>query len=981
MRKIIPILFVACMSIFLGGITSLSGNDGSSPIKTSISEEDGRRLWERFINAVSRPFIRAETSSESEDQDGDESGTSFREVFGAFLGFCTVVKKYMRDHKGTVALCVGVVAGSALLYKNRRRIGSFLKDKSERVKQWYYVTFFDPKIFLKLIESVRLLEKVRGSKRKALIKNIVSTFEEMQNIDYKDDGGNSLMHHIAQSICNKKVLKELFDEFKNKKVSLPKQISNSNNMLPFHVAIENGNTALVQFLLDTKQASVRTNTSKIGKTPLLIALENKNVGTFKTLLLGYAADPCIPPNQKIKSTHMTRSPPMKSPYVFFKNKQSKSLGFKEREICGFLLIFFIKSDDRERAGFMVKKADLTVRDFEGKTPLHNALVRVVNQKNPKKRKPHYGLSKKIVKNLSLKDKKNVLFWRDDDGCLPCFWAKKTNYADLKNSISPLTFKKKKGEETLDDLPYLSMKFLSILKKALDRAKKGNSTSRFRPILFFDQSKIDRKAVAQVFARQGGFDYLSPEQIDGIKKDFVDEIITKKITITKVFKSAVEQVEKNKKPVVVFLGKIDVAIAKRLIENEKIEPNLSETCRTLQYHLSDNLPQGVIVIASTASRYTLDESVRKKFSIHLPIALPDAHKRKNLLKYHLLDQPKIQLTEKDFDLFTKATRGCTHTIIEDVVTRIKDMLSSSNEVGKKLVTRELLVEAAHHVLKKGEFSDYNLRQKILCGEHIKFRDLVGMNTVINMLKKEVVAPIMDSEKAKKVGAKGVKAFVFDGPPGTGKTTLANALANELDYTFYPVDTPSLISSGLGDTSENIRAVFKKAKNEKKCILFFDEIDVVGGSAPGEGTTQQERKSFITQLFKEVDELKGTDVIFVGATNFANKLDSRIIGRRVKIINVSLPKQNERAKIFAYYINKKPSVDSAVKNQSFYDEIAGKTENWSGSFLEDLVDIAANKSMSEGVVKKKHVLGAFSKLSSAQKSSYQGYLKKRGESKKK
>ncbi len=178
--------------------------------------------------------------------------------------------------------------------------------------------------------------------------------------------------------------------------------------------------------------------------------------------------------------------------------------------------------------------------------------------------------------------------------------------------------------------------------------------------------------------------------------------------------------------------------------------------------------------------------------------------------------------------------------------------------------------------------------------------------------------------------------------------------------------------MGGTAKNIRIKCAQAKAEDYCVLFFDEIDVIGGKPSGNGGTSDERTTTVTQLFTAIDQLtENSNVIVIGATNYDKKLDSRLLRRFGSSIKIDVPNELGRQAIFKLYIERLPKVASNVKAQNFYQELAKKTDNWSGSFIKLLVEQATRLAVKDGVVKKEHFNKAFQSIANQQKQSWYSY----------
>ncbi|MHA1793651.1 MAG: AAA family ATPase [Promethearchaeota archaeon] len=174
----------------------------------------------------------------------------------------------------------------------------------------------------------------------------------------------------------------------------------------------------------------------------------------------------------------------------------------------------------------------------------------------------------------------------------------------------------------------------------------------------------------------------------------------------------------------------------------------------------------------------------------------------------------------------------------------------------------------------------------------------------------------------------KNILFHGPPGTGKTMLARALANEVKASFIARKGTSLIGVHVGDGSKKIHELYEYAKTVAPCIIFIDEIDAVGLDR----SFQHVRGDVIevaTALLSELDGLEANKgVVTIACTNQVNLLDSALRSRFEEEIKFTLPNLRERVQLIKHYAKKSP-----IKVEMNYDAIASRTENWSGRDIKE------------------------------------------------
>ena len=223
------------------------------------------------------------------------------------------------------------------------------------------------------------------------------------------------------------------------------------------------------------------------------------------------------------------------------------------------------------------------------------------------------------------------------------------------------------------------------------------------------------------------------------------------------------------------------------------------------------------------------------------------------------------------------------------------------------------------------------------EKVTFGEIAGNNEAKEDLT-EVVDFLKHPKKFQDVGAKIPKGVLLVGPPGTGKTMLARAVAGEAEVPFFSISGSEFVEMFVGVGASRVRDLFEKAKKNAPCIIFIDEIDAVGrrrGSGMGGG--HDEREQTLNQILVEMDGFEtGTNVIVLAATNRADVLDPALLrpGRFDRRVNIGLPERKDREAILKVHFKKKP-VDDSVN----IDALAAKTAGSSGADLANIANESA------------------------------------------
>lgn len=223
------------------------------------------------------------------------------------------------------------------------------------------------------------------------------------------------------------------------------------------------------------------------------------------------------------------------------------------------------------------------------------------------------------------------------------------------------------------------------------------------------------------------------------------------------------------------------------------------------------------------------------------------------------------------------------------------------------------------------------------DKVTFGDIAGYEESKTELQ-EVVDFLKHPKKFEAVGAKIPKGVLLIGPPGTGKTMIARAVAGEANVPFFSISGSEFVEMFVGVGASRVRDLFAKAKKNAPCIIFVDEIDAVGrrrGSGMGGG--HDEREQTLNQILVEMDGFEqGTNVIVLAATNRMDVLDPALLrpGRFDRRVTVGLPDRKEREAILKVHFAKKP-----LGSNVDLDALAAKTAGSSGADLSNIANEAA------------------------------------------
>ena len=223
------------------------------------------------------------------------------------------------------------------------------------------------------------------------------------------------------------------------------------------------------------------------------------------------------------------------------------------------------------------------------------------------------------------------------------------------------------------------------------------------------------------------------------------------------------------------------------------------------------------------------------------------------------------------------------------------------------------------------------------DKVTFKQIAGSDEAKQDLE-EVVEFLKFPKKFSSMGAKIPKGVLLVGPPGTGKTMLARAVAGEANVPFFSISGSEFVEMFVGVGASRVRDLFAKAKKNAPCIIFVDEIDAVGrkrGSGMGGG--HDEREQTLNQILVEMDGFEqGQNVIVLAATNRADVLDTALLrpGRFDRRVNIGLPDRRDREAILKVHFKKKP-----LQKNVDLDALAAKAAGSSGADLANIANESA------------------------------------------
>ncbi len=382
--------------------------------------------------------------------------------------------------------------------------------------------------------------------------------------------------------------------------------------------------------------------------------------------------------------------------------------------------------------------------------------------------------------------------------------------------------------------------------------------------------------------------------------------------------------REKSPCVVFVDEIEAIGAKRseVAADQGRTPALSQLLLEM-----DGMGQnsGVIVMAACNNQDSLDKSLLRpgRLDRHIYVGQPALDERKEIFALYLKD---VKLADDvSIDVLADETSGLSGA---DIAKAVNDAVLAATIAGQEAVGKQYFTQAIA-TLRQG------LEDKHTAVGSITFADVAGMDEAKHEVT-EIVDFLKDPEKYGRLGGRVPKGALLVGPPGTGKTMLARAVAGEAHVPFFSRSGSEFVEKFVGVGASRVRELFNEAKEKAPCVVFIDEIDAVGTSRSNEGFNSEHDQT-LNQLLTEMDGINGdAGVIVLAATNREDILDEALLrpGRFDRKVHVTLPALTDREAIFRVHLKKiktSPSLDVEL--------LARQTTGFSGAEIANVCNEAA------------------------------------------
>ncbi len=463
----------------------------------------------------------------------------------------------------------------------------------------------------------------------------------------------------------------------------------------------------------------------------------------------------------------------------------------------------------------------------------------------------------------------------------------------------------------------------------------------RGLLLSGPPGVGKTLIARVIAQETNAHFISINGPELIHKFYGES----DVRLRQVFEEATRN-----QPAIIFIDEIDAIAPKRELIYSEIEKRVIGQLMTLMDGLRDR--GQIIVIGATNVPHAINPALRRpgRFDREIRLGIPNVSGRKEILEIHSRGMPLN--SEVNLNELASMTRGFVgadlHSLCrEAAMAALRRTILAVPDVDSSLIEEHLsrmrvLMDDFHQAMKLVEPS--GLRGIVVEAPEVSWAQVGGLDQVRSELTRAVLFPLLHAEAFSRLGVRPTRGVLLTGPPGSGKTLVARALAHAGGTNFISVRSSELIVRYATESERVIEDIFRQARQAIPCIVFIDEIDLLMPGHNGDrssDTAIQER--ILAQLLTELDgieELSG--IIVIAATNRLDRIDValRRPGRFDVVQRIPLPDVDGLKAIFEVYLEGRPlgaDVDIAA--------LAYQAQGMTGADIEAVCRLAATQTIEQ------------------------------------
>ncbi|KAF9881899.1 ATPase [Colletotrichum karsti] len=466
--------------------------------------------------------------------------------------------------------------------------------------------------------------------------------------------------------------------------------------------------------------------------------------------------------------------------------------------------------------------------------------------------------------------------------------------------------------------------------------------------FFYQGQHDSCGIVIHGGRGTGKSYiLNRIAATGWGRIFKIEENDKSSTVEEVFKQA-----RSQQPSIILIDGLQALIGKDRANSTAIIHRLGQQLDQLAEEAFNNNALPKVVVVATCLDYMTDvpPELQKttRLELNIPLSIPNADGRLEIL--HALDIP-VQAEVKDAMLgrLSQQTHAYNANDLCRLIGNAKRLSAErldpdgngfdEETMEKPQLTREDL-EQALRCTKPTAMHDVNLKPPT-----IHWQDVGGQENLKEALRDMITLTTTSNPSVQKLILTPPKGLLLYGPPGCSKTLSAQAMATESGFNFFAVKGAELLNMYVGESERAVRQLFERARAASPSIIFFDEIDSIGGQRTGSGAKSQGSVNMLTTLLTEMDGFEAlSGVLILAATNRPEAMDPALLrpGRFDRIVYVGPPDDAGREAVFKLYLRKLPTAEDVDLT-----ELSRLSEGFSGAEIKQIVNVATKPALKKAL----------------------------------
>lgn len=450
----------------------------------------------------------------------------------------------------------------------------------------------------------------------------------------------------------------------------------------------------------------------------------------------------------------------------------------------------------------------------------------------------------------------------------------------------------------------------------------------RGILLVGPPGTGKTLLARAIANECGVNFKLVNGPEIVRKFYGES----EALLREIFQSAADN-----QPSILFIDEIDAIAPKRDRVHGEVEKRIVGQLLALMDGLKDR--GKIIVLAATNLPNSIDSALRRpgRFDKEIFLDPPNFEGRKEILSIHTRGMPLED--DIDFDLLSSLSSGFVGADIEMVckdaaLNSVQKLLGATDisydEVDQIKINQDNFLSALSTIQPSA------IREIFVETPKVKWEEIGGLKETKEILEKVIIDPLKVSSDS--ALPKGIMLY---GPPGSGKTMIAKALANNSGMNFISIKGPELLSKYLGESEQLIKNFFNKARQVSPSILFFDEIDSICSSSM-EKSSDSVTSRILSQILLELDGFSElNNVVILAATNKIEKIDKSLLrsGRFDLLLETPLPNKNEVSEILQIKMKDKEIIYKCDKN------CLNKLKDFNGADIDTMLNLAVQFSDSK------------------------------------